>query len=117
MALISLASCSDKIIGAWNIASYEEGTPDSKGVVLTNIGTITFDKNGSGTKDISYSIMGIPMEDKFPFEWKLENNVVTIEGEESELSKTWIIVESKRKSQSWKSTDGGNELHKLQLRK
>lgn len=117
MILVSLASCSEKIIGTWNIVSYEESTQGKKGVVLSNIGTITFENGGKGAKDISYSIMGIPMEDKLPFSWTLENNVVNIEGEDSEFSKTWIVLENKRKSQSWKSTDGSSEVHKLNLKK
>ncbi|MBE0637042.1 MAG: lipocalin family protein [Bacteroidales bacterium] len=117
MILVSLASCSEKIIGTWNIASYEESTKGKQGAVLSNIGTITFEKSGNGTKDISYSIMGILMEDKLPFTWTLEENIVTIEGEDSEFSKTWIVMENKRKSQSWKSTDGSSEVHKLKLTK
>jgi len=117
MIAIIFTSCSAKIIGTWNIVSYEESTAGKRGATFTNIGTMTFEKNGSGAKDISYSIMGISMEDNLPFTWTMENNTVTIEGEESEFAKTWIVMESKRKSQFWKSTDGSDEIHRLRLSK
>ncbi len=118
LILIALASCSKGITGTWKIVNYEERTTGESSVSLTNIGTITFNKDGSGAKDISYSIMGIPIEDKLPFTWKQEGNAVTITGdEESEFAKAWIVLEAKRKSQIWKSTDGTDEIHRLTLTK
>jgi len=117
MIAIMFASCSSKIVGTWTIANYEESTPGQKGMSFQNIGTITFNKDGSGAKDINYSIMGMQMTDALPFTWKQHDNLLVIDGAESDLAKTWIIMESKKKSQSWKSTDGANEIHKLKLRK
>lgn len=116
-AVVAFTSCSKAIIGTWDIANYEEGTHGEIGVALSNIRNITFQKDGTGIKDISYSLMGTPVEDKTPFTWKIENNVITIEGEESELAKTWIVITNKRKLQSWQSTDGSTEVHKLTLTK
>lgn len=118
LTLITLASCSKGITGTWKIVNYEERSTGESTASLTNIGTITFNKDGSGSKEISYSIMGIPIEDKLPFTWKQEGNTVTITGdEESEFAKAWIVMEAKRKSQIWKSTDGTDEVHRLTLTK
>jgi hypothetical protein len=117
MIVIMFASCSPKVVGTWTIANYEETTPGQKGMSFQNIGTITFNNDGTGEKDISYSIMGMDMSDKSPFNWKQHDNILVIDGDESELAKTWIMIESKRKSQSWKSTDGASEIHKLRLKK
>jgi hypothetical protein len=112
---IIFTSCSSKIIGIWTIANYEEFTPGEKGMSFQNVGNITFNSDGTGAKDISYSIMGMSMADSLPFTWKQYDNILVIEGDESELTKTWIMMESKRKNQTWKSTDGAGEIHKLQL--
>ncbi len=115
--LISMASCAPKITGTWKIISYEESTSGDRGATFSNIGAITFDKDGKGSKEISYSIMGISMEDNLPFTWIMEDSTITIEGEDSEFAKTWIVIESKRRSQVWKSTDGSDEVHRLKLSK
>ena len=117
MVLMVFASCSQGITGTWKIVNYEERTTGKSTVSLANIGTMTFNKDGSGTKEISYSIMGIPMQDNLPFTWKQEGNTVTISGDESEFAKAWIVLEAKRKSQIWKSTDGTDEIHRLTLTK
>lgn len=117
LALIAiiLGSCAPKLAGTWSIQKYETTAPGEQGVSLNNIGTITFNKNGNGEKNISYIIFGTTIEDKLPFSWSASENMVTIESEGSELSKTWIVVEGKKKSQHWRSTDGANKVQILEL--
>lgn len=113
-----LASCSPRVVGVWNIEKYEEGAPGEKAMTLSNIGTITFNRDGSGDKDVRYRMMGLDFSDQQPFTWRQDDKTITIDSEgESEFAKTWIIMESKRKVQRWKSTDGSRELHRIELRK
>ncbi|MEA5111233.1 hypothetical protein SDC9_15595 [bioreactor metagenome] len=110
-----LSACSPKLAGTWSIQKYETSTPGQEGVSLKNIGTITFAKSGNGEKNISYSIFGSVVEDNLPFTWTASGNLITINSEGSELSKTWIVVENKKKAQRWKSTDGANQVQILEI--
>jgi hypothetical protein len=113
-----IASCSPRIVGTWNIEKYEEGAPGEKAMTLSNIGTITFNRDGSGEKDVRYRMMGLDFSDQQPFTWQQDDKTITIDSEgESEFAKTWIIMESKGKVQRWKSTDGSRELQRIELRK
>ncbi len=113
-----LASCSPRVVGTWNIEKYEEGAPGEKAMTLSNIGTITFNRDGSGEKDVRYRMMGMDFSDQQPFTWQQNDKTITIDSEgESEFAKTWIIMESKGKVQRWKSTDGSREVHRIELRK
>lgn len=115
MAIFS--SCSPKIVGIWNVESFQTITQGNETMSAKNIGTITFQKNGTGVKDLSFSILGAPKEDKTPFSWTLKDNLLTINGQESDFVKTWIVVESKVKYQKIKSTDGAAQVQIVELRK
>ena len=81
----------------------------------SNIGTITFNKNGTGTKNLDYSLLGVSKKDATPFTWSTTEDFITIEGDESEFSKTWIFIENKNDYQKWQSTDGANTVQTLEL--
>ncbi|MDO5608325.1 MAG: hypothetical protein Q4G08_07725 [Capnocytophaga sp.] len=113
-----LTSCSHRMVGTWTVQRYETTAPGEQAVSLSNIGTMTFKRNGSGEKNLNYSVLSIQRDDQQPFRWSWDNDqYITIEGKGSELAKTWIIMENKRKSQKWKSTDGGNRIQTLELKK
>jgi hypothetical protein len=117
LLLIAFSSCSPHVVGTWIIAQYEEGAPDERAMSLSNIGTMTFNNDGTGDKDVSYKMMGLEFSDQQPFRWRKDGSTITIDGDEdSEFAKTWIILLNKRKLQEWQATDG-RELHKLKLRK
>jgi hypothetical protein len=42
---------------------------------------------------------------------------VTINSDNSDFSKTWILIENSKKKQLWKATDGGNQVQILELKK
>lgn len=118
IAVITLASCSHRLTGTWQVKLFEVAAPGEPGTSLSNIGFITFAKNGSGEKNINYQVLGVHRMDNTPFKWIwTDDSYVTIESESSDLSKTWIIVENKKKSQKWKSTDGSNLIQTLELEK
>lgn len=116
--LLWLSSCSHRMVGNWTIQRYETTTPGKEGITLTNIGTMKYNKNGTGEHNISYSVLGAHYEDNSSFGWKWDDGkYISIEGESAEFSKTWIIIENKKKFQKWKSTDGENNVQIIELKK
>jgi hypothetical protein len=110
-----LASCSPKIVGTWSVQKYERTTLGEQGTTLKNIGTMTFNKDNTGEKNIDYRVLGVERADAAPFKWSSTEKYITIESDDSELTKTWIYLENKNKSQKWKSTDGENTIQTLEL--
>ena len=121
IAAISFTSCSPKLVGTWNIDKYEINDQKGQKAVLKNAGEITLKKNGTGEKNVSYSIFSNDYSDIQPFKWNLEETNLTITGsnpkEESDFNKTWIVITNKSKKQVWKSTDGSTTVQVLELSK
>lgn len=115
LSIGTLLSCSPQIVGTWTVQKYERLTPGEQGTTLSNIGTMTFDKNNTGTKKLDYTVLGIEQSDSAPFTWSTTENYITIEGDDSEIAKTWIYLETKNNFQKWKSTDGENNVQTLEL--
>ncbi|MGB5274723.1 MAG: lipocalin family protein [Flavobacteriaceae bacterium] len=112
---ILVTSCSHRLVGTWTVQNYQTETPGNEGTSLSNIGTITFNKDRSGSKKLDFKILGIQKNDTVPFEWTATENFVTIKGENSALVKTWIYIENKSKSQKWQATDGANTVQTLEM--
>lgn len=118
LAVTLITSCSHRLVGTWNVERYETTSPGQQGVALSNIGTLDFKRNGTGTKNLNYTVLGIHKDDKHPFKWSWDDNsYVSIDSKGSDFSKTWIIMTNKRKYQKWKSTDGTNNIQIIELRK
>ncbi|HDZ13541.1 MAG TPA: hypothetical protein ENH60_01410 [Pricia sp.] len=113
--LLLAASCAPRLVGTWSVQNYETVRPANKGISLQNVGTISFDKDGTGQKMMNYSVLGIERDESTPFKWSATETYITIEGTDDEISKTWIYLENKNKSQKWKSTDGKNQVQTLEL--
>lgn len=114
---VFFSSCSHRLVGAWAVQNYETVEPGKDGVSAKNVGTMTFQRNGKGTKELTFSMLGIRKEDKTPFTWSVDNNFLTISGVGSDFAKTWIIVENKSKYQKLISTDGANQVQIIELAK
>ncbi len=114
---ISLTSCTSRLVGTWTIEKYETTQPDQQAVSLSNIGTITFYKDGTGEKRISYTLFGTTYNDDLQFNWTTSDKYVTIDSEGSKFSKTWIMLESTLRTQKWQSTDGSIIVEFLELKK
>lgn len=112
-----ITSCSHRLVGTWNVQRYERSTPGQEGMNVNNIGTITFKRNGEGIKNLDYSLLGVSKRDVKPFEWSVTDSYITISGDDSDLSKTWIFIENKNKFQKWQATDGANKVQTLELKK
>ncbi len=111
-------ACAPRLVGNWTVQRYESITlGEQQGVSFNNIGIMSFNKNGTGEKDIAYSVLGDTQQDQHPFKWISYNNdeYISIKSDGSNFSKTWIVVVNKKKQQIWKSTDGTNVVHVLEL--
>jgi hypothetical protein len=115
--LFLFTSCAHRLVGTWTVQKYERKTPGERGMSVSNIGTITFERNGKGEKNLDYSLLGVSSTNGTPFEWSATEEFVTIEGDDSDLTKTWIYIENGRKFQKWQSTDGANNVQTLELKK
>ncbi len=118
--LFLLTACSSKLVHTWNIDKFEIIKENGQKTGSNNIGTITFNKNGSGNKDINYSIFGQKYTDKTPFIWEIHEKegyilLKSTKEANSKLAKAWIIVKNESKKQVWKSTDGHNTVMILVL--
>jgi hypothetical protein len=110
-------SCSKGIVGTWSIQKYENTIPNQQVVILSDVGTISFNKNGTGEKEVSYTVFDLTKTDNSPFTWTITDNFLTIISDGSEFSKTWIQVENQKDYQYLTSTDGQNRIQILELRK
>ncbi len=112
-------SCSHRLVGTWDLASYETMVQGQQGVALQNIGTMTFNRDGSGETNLNYTVFQVTREEQVPFTWEVKEGLITLSGnaEESDFLKTWIVVDDKRKSQKWRSTDGQNQVQTIRLNK
>ncbi|MFD0798402.1 hypothetical protein ACFQZJ_13095 [Maribacter chungangensis] len=112
-----LFSCAPRIVGTWTVQKYQTTTPGEESTTLINVGTMTFNKNNTGEKQLDYSVLGMQKTDNAPFEWSSSERFITIVGDNTELSKTWLRIEDKRKFQKLQSTDGANTVQTLELSK
>ena len=117
-----LVSCSAenrlkrRLTGDWTITQYQEQNVNGGGGTTANVGTMTFYRNGRGTKNLS----GIPWRQNISegrdFRWQNTAESVTIFDQNSIFAKSWIITVNKKKRQEWKSTDRGN-IQVMELRR
>jgi hypothetical protein len=124
LAAIMLASCSAEkkfnrnLQGEWNVSKYAEkyqATGESA-YEASNIGIMTFNKNGTGSVSATIRAMQGTVSDTLDFTWKNDINTVSIFGSrESKFTKSWIVIENKKKSQVWRSTDGEGNTQSLEL--
>ncbi len=117
--IVLLAGCTSNLVHTWNIDQYKIIKENGQKTGSKNIGTMTFNKNGTGNKDISYTIFDHTYTDKAPFKWEKHEGYIILKstktGQSSRLDKAWIIIKDESKKQVWKSTDGGNTVQILVL--
>lgn len=68
VALVStlVTSCAQRLTGTWTVQLYETVTPGQPGVPLQNIGTMKFKNNGTGEKDLDYTVLDITRAEHVP---------------------------------------------------
>jgi hypothetical protein len=117
MTGLFLTTCSHRLAGTWKVKKYETSIAGQQIVALMDVGSMTFYDDGTGEKDIEYTILGIIKKDTMSFHWVATEKQVTIQSENSEFGKTWIIIDNGRNFQKWKSTDGIDQVQILELAK
>lgn len=119
--VFSLTACSvqkklhNRVTGLWNIASYQENNLNTANAGMSNIGTMSFFSNGTGTGNISYNISQNSNFKGGTFKWSNTDNTVTIIDSNTGLAKSWIVVKSNKNKQEWQSTDGSGNVQSLTL--
>lgn len=112
-----LSSCSDSMVHTWNIDKLEIKRENGKNSTYNNIGTITFNKNGTGNNN--FNIIESDEVDTASFKWEESENHILLKAlkkeESSRLFKAWIITTRDRKKQIWKSTNGKNDIQILEI--
>lgn len=117
-----LASCTAerrlhrRLVGNWNIERYEQRFSNGETETASNLGSISFRKNGGGDKELSILTRSLRQRDDSDFSWKNTADAVTIISNNSELAKTWLVMKNKRSFQQWKSTTQGT-VQTMELRK
>ncbi len=118
MTLSFMSSCTHRMVGVWNVSSFETKTPNQAASSLQNIGSMEFKKNGVGEKNLEYTVLDTTHKDQSPFSWSwTDDKYITITSENSHLAKTWIIVKNKKKEQVWETTDGSDTIISIELTK
>lgn len=115
ITVIFFTSCSQRLVGTWQVQKYETNIAGEQNVLLRDIGSMTFNSDGTGDKEIEYSILGITKKDTTSFRWIAKEKQLTIYSKNSEFAKTWIRIENNRNSQRLKSTDGKNQIQIIEL--
>tara|TARA_R100000935_G_C2822986_1_gene160744 strand:- start:563 stop:964 length:402 start_codon:yes stop_codon:yes gene_type:complete len=115
-------SCSPKLVGTWNVDRYEVDNQKGQNITTQNAGEIIINKNGTGEKNINYSMFQNEFSDLQEFRWNMQgDDLITITStnsyEKSDFDKTWIMITNSKKKQVWKSTDGKNSVQILSLSK
>lgn len=114
---IFLTSCTTSLIGTWKVDKFQTYEYGQSGSVISDIGTLRFEKDGTGQKDLKYTLMNMTVTDNMPFSWVINDNTITLLGEKSDLIRTWIIVENGFNYQKWQCTDGFNMVQTLIMKK
>ncbi|MGN6619058.1 MAG: hypothetical protein ACTHJ5_17915 [Ilyomonas sp.] len=121
--IVSLTACSvqkklhNRVTGLWNIASYHENNLNTPDAGMSNIGTMSFFSNGTGTGSISFNISQNSNLKGGTFKWSNTDNTVTITDSNTGLAKSWIVIKSSKSKQEWQSTDGTGNVQSLTLTK
>lgn len=119
--LIVMGSCSiqqqlsGRIEGEWSIETYKTMLNNGSNTTLENAGTIIFRPNGRGSQTFTSSISQMDAENSGDFQWETDADIVFIMGDNAVRRKAWIVVESSRNSQHWRSTDSQGNVQIMHL--
>ena len=120
---VLLAGCSaerrlaNRLEGRWQVARYESVDNGDRSVQLTNIGTMDFNDNKTGSRDVSYNAFQTRFAVSPRFQWSNTDKYVTIRNASSDSAKAWIVLENRHGFQKWTSTDGATGIQVIELRK
>lgn len=101
----------------WIIEEYEVSLANGSETRMENAGTIVFLNSGRGQQTFTSAITQIDASNTGDFRWENNANVVFIWGRDAQYRKAWIIVESSRSKQLWRSTDTEGNVQTMILSK
>ena len=115
--LLMLTSCAPALNGVWTVEQLKKETRVVESLNLQNLGTLTFQKDGTGTKSVSYYEDNKLQYDNRPFEWiKQADNTIRIISPFSDFNGTWNIITDQADFQKW-SRMGSRGNQTIELRK
>ncbi|MEE4177947.1 MAG: hypothetical protein V2I46_10590 [Bacteroides sp.] len=118
---LGMISCSaqrqlaSRLTGEWLIEEYEVSMANGSETRMENAGTILFMSSGRGQQTFTSAISQIDASNTGDFRWDNNANVVFIWGQDAQYRKAWIIVESSRSKQLWRSTDSEGNVQTMVL--
>ena len=118
---LGLSSCSaqrqlaSRLEGEWLIEEYEVLFANGSETRMENAGTIVFFSNGRGQQTFTSAITQVDASNTGDFRWDNTANVVFIWGQQAQFRKAWIIVNSSRNNQLWRSTDTEGNVQSMEL--
>ncbi len=123
IATLAMVSCSaarqmaSRIEGEWVIEEYEVLLANGNETKMENAGTIIFYRNGRGQQTFTSAITQLDATNTGDFRWDNTGEVIFIWGQGAQFRKAWIVVESSRNKQVWRSTDTEGNVQAMTLRK
>lgn len=117
---------SKRLRGTWNITNYDVQRPETRSTnpgQTPSLGTITFNKDGSGYTDNASifdnltSVQQRQGQNQYTFRWNNTDNIVVIRADGSNTPKSWIVTINEKRRQVWKTTDGANKVSTLELQR
>ncbi|MBX2890291.1 MAG: hypothetical protein KF734_05150 [Saprospiraceae bacterium] len=115
---------SKRLRGTWQVANYDVERPNTRSASasVTDFGSITFNKNGTGSLENPSIFDNLTSGSRnsagrYDFRWSNTENIVVLKEEGSIISKSWIVITNKKSQQVWKSTDGTNQVKTIELRR
>lgn len=108
---------SRRLEGSWEIVQYKSEIQQLNRTAVMPYRNITFLKKGRGRVSANNEFTDEKGGQGFDFDWTCTDNTVTMRGFDSEFARSWIVVENKKSSQIWKSTDGANGVQTLEIRR
>ncbi|GGD29300.1 hypothetical protein [Flavobacterium orientale] len=117
VSLLVLTSCSHRLADTWRVTHYEIQNSNFQTARVTNIGTMSFDNNNRGNKNLEFNFFNTQIRDVSPFSWDDSKTFIVIKSDNSDLSRTWKKVKNKSNYQKWVNEDTSDEKRIIILRK
>ena len=117
ISVLVLTSCSHRLADTWRVTHYEIQNSNFQTARVTNIGTMSFDNNNRGNKNLEFNFFNTQIRDVSPFSWDDSKTFIVIKSDNSDLSRTWKKVKNKSNYQKWVNEDTSDEKRIIILRK
>ena len=102
-ASLAISSCSkdpmEILYGTWNVTKVEaESTISGEKSTADASGTFTFNEDGTGSLNYSFTILGISSNSSGSFEWSANDNTLTLNGGQPDAM-SFERIENKKNKQ------------------